>query len=354
MPRPPSNRPSMRSLAKIAGVCPMTVSLSLRNHPSIPETTRERIRLIAENHGYKPDPLVGRLMRHLSAGAPQRQAALICALCLRFAHKQHGFAEDVLEGAKARAEELGFMLDRLWLDDTGLEPVRLKRLLRSRGVEAVLLLPMARPIDLTEVLDWGGLSAVATSATITAPHVHSVLPAQFGNMIALCAALKAEGCRRIGLATVKHQDVRVEHRAAAAVLWHNHEEGVPDVKPLIFKEWAVDPAAFRAWYDRMRPDAIVADAQAYLDEMRELIPARERSKIFFALTTMPPREPARYAGMQEDARGIGAAAIEQLDWMYQHGERGIPASPRVTLVNGHYCPAPVIAAKVVPKRSRSR
>ncbi len=339
----------MRSLAKIAGVCPMTVSLSLRNHPSIPETTRERIRLIAENHGYKPDPLVGRLMRHLSAGAPQRQVALICALCLRFAHKQHGFAEDVLEGAKARADELGFILDRLWLDETGLDPVRLKRLLRSRGVEAVLLLPMARPIDLTDVLDWSEFSAVATSATITAPHVHSVLPAQFGNMIALCAALKNEGCRRIGLVTVQHQDVRVEHRAAAAVLWHNHEQGVPEVTPLIFKEWEVDLAAFRDWYSRLKPDAIVADSQGYLDQIRELIPARERSKVFFALTTMPLRETARYAGMQEDARGIGAAAIEQLDWMYQHGERGIPASPRVTLVNGHYCTTPVVMSTATTK-----
>jgi hypothetical protein len=118
---------------------------------------------------------------------------------------------------------------------------------------------------------------------------------------------------------------------------------VPEVTPLIFKEWAVDTGAFRAWYERVRPDAIIADAQGYLDEMRELIPARERSKVFFALTTMPPREPARYAGMQEDARGIGAVAIEQLDWMYQHGERGIPASPRVTLVNGHYCATPSAA-----------
>ncbi len=351
MPRPPSNRPSMRSLAKIAGVCPMTVSLSLRNHPSIPETTRERIQLIAQRHGYTPDPLVGRLMRHLRAGAPQRQSALICALCLRFAHKQHGFAEDVLEGAKARADELGFVLDRLWLDETGLDPMRLKRLLRSRGVEAVLLLPMARPIDLTEVLDWKELAAVATSATITAPHVHSVLPAQFGNMIALCAALKTEGCRRIGLVTVKHQDVRVEHRAAAAVLWHNHEEGVPEVTPLIFKEWAVDSREFLTWYKRVRPDAIVADAQGYLDEMRALIPQKDRSKVFFALTTMPPRETARYAGMQEDARGIGAVAIEQLDWMYQHGERGIPASPRVTLVNGHYCATPSLSAAEKKKKT---
>ncbi len=330
----------MRSLAKIAGVCPMTVSLSLRNHPSIPESTRARIRAIAEKNGYTPDPMVGRLMRHLRAGAAQRQGALICALCLRFSHKRHGYAEDILEGAKARADRLGFFLDRLWLDETGLEPTRLKRLLRSRGVEAVLLLPMAEPLDLSSALEWGEISAVATSATITAPQVHSVLPDQFGNMITLCSELKKEGARRIGLATVRAQDVRVRHRVAAAAVWHNLEEGCPDVTPLVFNEWAVDRAMFKEWYARVRPDAIVADAQPYLDEMRELVPARDRAKLRFACTSLPPGETARYAGMAEDARGIGAAAIEQLDWMYQHGERGIPEHPRVTLVTGHYRPAP--------------
>lgn len=326
----------MRSLAKIAGVCPMTVSLSLRNHPSIPESTRERIRAIAEKNGYKPDPMVGRLMRHLRAGAAKRQGALICSLGLRFAHKRHGYAEDVLQGAKERAERLGFFLDRLWLDETGLEPARLRRLLRSRGVEAVLLLPMAEPLDLSETLDWNEISAVATSATITAPHVHSVLPDQFGNMLTLCAELKNEGARRIGLATVRAQDVRVRHRVAAASLWHNLEAGCPDVVPLVFRDWAVDREAFKAWYAEHKPDAIIGDAQVYLDEMRELVPARERAKVRFVCTSLPPGEPARYAGMEEDARGIGAAAVEQLDWMYQHGERGVPDRPRVTLVTGHY------------------
>jgi DNA-binding LacI/PurR family transcriptional regulator len=335
----------MRSLAKIAGVCPMTVSLSLRNHPSIPESTRERIRAVAEKNGYTPDPMVGRLMRHLRAGAAKRAGALICSLGLRFSHKKHGYAEDILEGAKERAEKLGFFLDRLWLDETGFEPARLKRLLRSRGVEAVLLLPMAEPLDLTDMLDWTGISAVATSATITAPHVHSVLPDQFGNMLLLCSELKREGARRIGLATVRAQDVRVRHRVAAASLWHNLEEGCQDVTPLVFEDWAVERDAFRKWHAEHKPDAIIGDAQAYLDEMRELLPARAREKTRFVCTSLPPGEHARYAGIEEDARGIGVAAVEQLDWLYQHGERGIPERPRVTLVTGHYRPAP--GAKVL-------
>jgi LacI family transcriptional regulator len=336
-----SRRPSIRSLAKIAGVCPMTVSLSLRNHPSIPEVTRKRIREIAETSGYTPDPIVGRLMRHLRTGAARRESALVCALGLRFAHKRRGYAEEVLEGAKRRAEQLGFLLDRLWLDETGLEPARLKRLLRSRGVEAVLLLPMAEPLDLSGVLDWTEFSAVATSATILAPRVHAVLPDQFGNMLVLCAELRREGARRIGLVTARMQDARVGHRVAAAALWHNYDARCPGLTPLLLERWAVDPEAFRSWREAQQPDVIIGDDPLLLDQMRGLLPGRERAKVRLVCTSLPPGDGLRYGGIQEDAQGIGAAAIEQLDWMYQRGERGIPARPRVTLVAGHYRPAPV-------------
>jgi len=43
--------PSLRDIAGAAGVSAATVSLALRNHASIPETTRERIRAVAAEMG---------------------------------------------------------------------------------------------------------------------------------------------------------------------------------------------------------------------------------------------------------------------------------------------------------------
>ncbi len=43
-PRAASNPPTLREIARRAGVSHTTVSLALRNHPSIPEETRERMR----------------------------------------------------------------------------------------------------------------------------------------------------------------------------------------------------------------------------------------------------------------------------------------------------------------------
>ena len=48
----------MKDVAKEAGVHQTTVSLALRNHPSLPKSTRDRIQELAHSMGYRPDPAI--------------------------------------------------------------------------------------------------------------------------------------------------------------------------------------------------------------------------------------------------------------------------------------------------------
>ncbi|MEJ1971051.1 MAG: helix-turn-helix domain-containing protein [Lacunisphaera sp.] len=41
-----------------------TVSLAMRNHPRLPEATRKRIRALADEMGYRPDPLLRALVAY--------------------------------------------------------------------------------------------------------------------------------------------------------------------------------------------------------------------------------------------------------------------------------------------------
>lgn len=50
-----SNRPTISDIARAAGVSASTVSRALNNHPTIPETTREQIRLLARQMNYRVD-----------------------------------------------------------------------------------------------------------------------------------------------------------------------------------------------------------------------------------------------------------------------------------------------------------
>ncbi len=60
----PEKRPriTQKHIAEAAGVSKSAVSLALRNHPSLPRATRERIRRLADRMGYYPDPALSALM----------------------------------------------------------------------------------------------------------------------------------------------------------------------------------------------------------------------------------------------------------------------------------------------------
>ena len=47
---------TLADIAREAGVHVTTVSLALRNHPRLPESTRLRLQNLAKLRGYTPDP----------------------------------------------------------------------------------------------------------------------------------------------------------------------------------------------------------------------------------------------------------------------------------------------------------
>src|SRR4051812_49177178 len=73
-------RVTMRAIAEQAGVTHATVSMALRNHPLISAKTRQKIQRIARNLGYRPDPEVAKLMRHLRLKHKPKFKSTIAAL----------------------------------------------------------------------------------------------------------------------------------------------------------------------------------------------------------------------------------------------------------------------------------
>lgn len=76
--------PTIRTLAKLAGVSSATVSLALRNHPRIRPQVRERIQKIAAEAGYRLNAIVSHLIPDLQGmGRGLRDARLSARLRLR-------------------------------------------------------------------------------------------------------------------------------------------------------------------------------------------------------------------------------------------------------------------------------
>ena len=350
-------RPTVRSLAAEAGVSPMTVSLALRDSPSVSDTTRIRIQKLAELRGYRPDPAINKLMYHLRARRPQRFQASICGLAERWpsgARDRHFFSERLLIGLRARADTLGYAFSVVYFDEvSGSRP--LQHMLLSRGIEGLVILPLLRPRTLDGLLDWSAFSTLSVTSSLVAPHFHTVIPYHFDNMLLACQQLTAAGYQRIGLVLPKDWDLRVNHRWVGAITWQNQYGGTTPVRPFIGERHGLDldTGAIKAWVAEQKPDVIISDdiGQSSLHEALQAVPVRRRPHL--ATLNWSPHHAE--AGIDQQVEEIGATAINVLAGMIVHNEKGIPAVPHTTMVLGHWVPGnlkgrrkPVAAAPPAP------
>ncbi len=331
---PAPARPTLRTLAAAAGVSAMTVSLALRHHPRIPAATRQRVQAAAEKLGYRPDPEVAKLMHHLRRRRTAAVRSALAAVTPVPEAEELPYLREIRRSAQRRAEELGFGLTVFRVEDGAGPRAELARVLRSRGIEGVIMLPVRRPGDFGALLPWAELAVVGTTHAVLAPTFHRVVPHQFANARRICAQLAERGYRRIGLVLTAEHDLRVNHGFSAAVAWQSIVGGGEMVRPLLHGGALPERAELAEWHRREQPDAIIAAGDKDCRLIARLLGLPVPGRIAFASANKAER--SVFAGIEEQPAEIGAAAVEELAGMLQRGERGIPAVPKVTMIEGRW------------------
>src|ERR1700690_1167175 len=140
----PSAVPTIRALAKQLGLSRTTVSEALRGLPRIQEKTAIRIREAANLAGYRPNPLASAVMSQIRRSRTQAFRGGMAAVTIDEADRPSNSAryhEALIEGARARAADLGYKLQAFLVGQEGVTVERLDSILQSRGIQGVLLLP---------------------------------------------------------------------------------------------------------------------------------------------------------------------------------------------------------------------
>ena len=130
-------RTTQRDIARAAQVDVSTVSLALRAHPRIPETTRKRIQKLADRLGYRPDPALSSI-----AACRWQRKRNVKGIMLAFLGDNPGSAEAELKlyhrGILKQAESLGYGLESFSLHDFPLAQT-FWRVVRARGMRGVVI-----------------------------------------------------------------------------------------------------------------------------------------------------------------------------------------------------------------------
>lgn len=321
---------TLQDIADKAGVSRATVSLALRNHPSLPLATRQHIQQVAGQLGYRPNPLVSTLMSYQRAARSDRPTNLTLALLLKFSQRgpwQQYLSPDLIVGAAQRAKQLGYRLEEFWLDDLEIDEKRLSQILFQRGVPGVILAPLPSAVG-HFTLDWEKLSAVTIGYSLAHPELHRVTSDRYHAILLAVHELRKRGYRRLGLALEANQDERVHHQWVAPFLWEQMHGKPKDRVPLLIvkgKEW--NKQRFTAWFQENTPEVILGyDPQVipWLGRLGRRVPC----DVGFAHLWNPDQS-GKLAGLYHNPPGIGAAAVDFLVALIHTSDRGIPSSPRV-------------------------
>lgn len=331
----PSSRVTQKELARRIGITQSAISLALANHPSISISIRRKVRELADELGYVPDPYLSGLSAYRRTVRPAQFQGTLAWVTNH--PDEQGWSRSLVfrgyhEGAVAKAAELGYKIETHWLRASGMTSTALEKILIARGISCLLMAPQPEP-DIRISFNFEHFSAVTFGYTLAHPRLHRVTLHQFRSMEIAVQKLLSLGYQKPGLALAEDSDQRADRNWSAAFWSEQRRLPVQDRIPALLGK-PLDRVVFMKWFRKYRPDVVLAiwpEVKDWLEEMGESLP----KSVGLALLSIP-NENGDYAGIWESPRLIGAKAIELLIGMIHSGERGVPETPSYMLVEGKW------------------
>ncbi len=325
-----------------------TVSLALRNHPSIPLLTRKRIQSLAETMQYRPDPNLSALMVYRNTSRTRKITATVGYLTnwkSRWGWRSAPAHEEFYDGAVGRAKELGYGVEHFWLREYALSPHRLSDILRARGIRGLLVASHVDRIEDLEAFAWCEFSAVKIDCLPQSLRLDYVTNDQRSILQTAMRRILAAGYRRIGLVLPESWDQGMDLAWSAGFLAVQARLPIGDrVPPLLY---ATDPlagdvstmrvpaATLSEWLQAYRPEVLLGFS-GFVWPALQACGLRVPNDIAFVDVLL--QEPGdRLAGMRQNCRRVGEVAMETLAHHLAHNITGVPAVPVASLVGGAWC-----------------
>jgi LacI family transcriptional regulator len=323
---------TIRQIANGCGLAVATVSYALRNNPKIPAATIARVHAAAEKLGYRPNPRVAALMAHIRRARPVAAGERIAFIWLA---RPAAYLR-MHEGAKLRAEQLGYELEDFSLRDRGLNPGRLERILRTRRITGMVL----SPLDTGESSfaldwDWSRFSPAIIGNAVCTPELHHAGHHHFGGMRLALQKLAARGCRRI--AAIVEAEVNERARRAWSAAFLEHHPSRASARRWLRTLDAIETRDLRRWLTTMKPDALITTRDMLKRlEAAGLHVGKEIPHIVLLNWTSATPE---FSGVDQCEEVIAAHAVDLVVGQLHRNESGAPEHVKMLLFPGKWVDA---------------
>ena len=324
----------------LADLSPAAVSLALRDSPKISAATKKRVRKLAERTGYRADAKVVAMMSHLRKPHALRQAA--CFGVISFYDHPRPWENSrhltrIFQGMTKRADELGYRLEPIWLREPGMTYRRVRDILATRAIEGLLC--FGSPDFAQEFPDeLGGFAVVTVGLSIRTPQ-HRVTSHFYNDTINALNRVHRLGYRRPGLLVGTYEEGRSALAHSSAYLgWCESNLGARAALPVL-RLATVEKKPVLEWLEAHQPDVLlfvnlpdtIPQLRAVLRAQRRRVPAELGVAVLSHIV-----EGGGFSGLQQNQLLMGAWAVELLAARIANRDLGIPANPRIEMVESEW------------------
>jgi len=328
--------PNQRDIAQAMGVSQVAVSLALRGDHSISASLRKRVQAMARQMGYRPNPYVSTLMSHIRAGRKATDKGVI-ALLVDVYHEdewhRHESYRVYYRGVVRRSAELGFKLERFFLQEPGMNAAKIDRILYARGIRGLILAPPYLG-NRKLAMQWDRYACVGTGYAWSQQQFDRVAHDHDQNVVLAFQKLSAMGYARIGMSIPSFFAHGRGARWVDGFLTCQHR--LPKERRIPLFVGSVEENSlpgFRKWHARWKPDVLLTlygHEKQWLKDMDLRVP-RDTG---LACVIRPPG--SSLAGINDRYDHIGAATVELVASKIAFNQSGIPAHPKLILIEGFW------------------
>ena len=334
------SNPTIKDVARVAGVHFTTVSMALRGHPSIPATTRDRIVSAAGRIGYQRDAIFSALSNRRSRGANQSfipRIAFISNISPLEEFQRHSAHRALLDGAQRQSEALGYKFELLLLGAGEHTSASLYKYLKKNSITGLIIGGFESGRTTLE-LPWSEFCVVKVDSRHMDPPVAIVSTDQFNGVRVAIQQMRALGYRRLGIAVGLHDEEGTDDMHVSGLLAEMPDIGTKDwIPPLLFPRNASGPDVIPllgAWIKEHKIDAVICNwtsIRQLLSESGYRVP----QDIACACLCMSRKNPA-LAGIVSNMGLVGQRASTLLATLLRSERRHSPNLATTTLVQGNW------------------
>lgn len=342
-------RVTQGDIARVAGVHNTTVSLSLRNCPSIPESTRKRIQAIANELGYYPDPTLQALVAYRTGRMSNRQKdtlAYVTHWNSRWGWRALPAHDQVYLGAQKRSAELGYQLEHFWLGEPGMTARRLSSMFYHRNITGVLLASHNEGYEDLSEIEWSRLCAVKIGNFPQSPVLHCVTDDHHRMARGAVQHALEAGFKRVGLVMAPWWDDAAEQAWSNGFVAEQNRLPAEMRTPILRvsgdqEDWASgrpaqpcssETTALTAWYQLYRPEVILGFSPIVLRQLTQIGLSVPQDVAYVDLCL--EHSNSNVAGYRQNCEDVGEIAVATLIGQLQQNSIGIPRVATTVLVGG--------------------